>query len=327
MKNHFIHATMVGLMLLPFSSNGQKALIDTSIEEKEAISHFRYLAADELKGRDAARPEINIAGRYIAEQFRKYGATPIDAENNYYQAVPLRLSAPPKSGEITLGETALIQGESMLVLDGESLEGDYEMVVAGYGLESDLEGKDVAGKILVVRVGGPEKMGPSQLFAAGRKKLALATEKGAVGLIEMYNLQNPPWPLLMGYLNKPQLMLADNQEPEDAGIPYIWAKDLNGELIKSIDEGKIEQAAVAIKGKDNKAISSNNIVAVVEGTDETLKDEFVMLSAHYDHIGVGTPNSQGDSIYNGARDNAVGTVAIINAAKYFAENQIGRAHV
>ena len=193
MKNHFIHATMVGLMLLPFSSNGQKALIDTSIEEKEAISHFRYLAADELKGRDAARPEINIAGRYIAEQFRKYGATPIDAENNYYQAVPLRLSAPPKSGEITLGETALIQGESMLVLDGESLEGDYEMVVAGYGLESDLEGKDVAGKILVVRVGGPEKNGTFSVVCGRKEKIGAGHGKRCCGPDR--DVQSPESPL------------------------------------------------------------------------------------------------------------------------------------
>ncbi|GGF45924.1 M28 family peptidase [Echinicola rosea] len=320
MKNSFIYAALAGFTLLPFTSTAQKTAIDKSIEKKEAVSHFRYLAADELKGRDAARPEINIAGRYIAEQFRKYGATPIDPEGRYYQAVPMRLSAPPKTGQLQLGTEQLIQGESMLVLDGESLEGDYEMVVAGYGLEEDLEGKDVAGKILVVRVGGPEKMGPSQLFAAGREKLALAKEKDAVALIEMYNLQNPPWPLLLGYLNKPQLMLADGEEPKDAGIPYIWAKDLDGNLIKSIDEGEIDQVDVAINGKVNNPITSNNIVAVIEGTDEELRDEYVMLSAHYDHIGIGKPNAQGDSIYNGARDNAVGTVAIINAAKYFVEN-------
>ncbi|GAB4107734.1 M28 family metallopeptidase [Echinicola sediminis] len=319
MKHKLIPIALAGALFLPLSSHAQKSHIDECITQKEAISHFRYLAADELKGRDAARPEIDVAARYIAEQFWKYGAKPVADAQDYYQPVPLRLSAPPRSGSLTLGDETLTQGQTMLVLDGKSLEGDYEMVVAGYGLESDLEGKDLKGKILVVRVGGPEKMGPSQLFAAGRKKLALAEEKGAVALIEMYNLPSTPWGVLTGFLNKPQMTLGQEDAPE-AGIPYIWAKDLSGKMIKDIDTGKIASVKVEIKGKVNEAINGKNVVAIIEGNDPALKEEYVMLSAHYDHIGVGTPNAEGDSIYNGARDNAVGTVAIINAAKFFSDH-------
>jgi Zn-dependent M28 family amino/carboxypeptidase len=67
-------------------------------------------------------------------------------------------------------------------------------------------------------------------------------------------------------------------------------------------------------------VDGKNVVAWIEGTDPKLKNEYILLSAHYDHVGVGTPDAQGDSIYNGARDNAVGTVAVMNAAKYFAKN-------
>jgi Zn-dependent M28 family amino/carboxypeptidase len=83
---------------------------------------------------------------------------------------------------------------------------------------------------------------------------------------------------------------------------------------------KLKSAVVAVDGKVNTPVEGKNVLAWIEGTDPELKKEFILLSAHYDHVGVGAPDAEGDSIYNGARDNAVGTVAVINAAKYFAQN-------
>ena len=313
--------TLVGILTVGCSItvNGQKQAIEKSVERKEAISHFRYLASDELKGRDAMRSEIDVAARYIAEQFLRYGASELADADGYYHPVPLKVSAPPALGELTLGDSTYVHGEDMLVLDGAGLTGSYPMVVAGHGLEADLEGKDIKGKILVVRVGAPDRMTPSELFAAGREKLALAKSKGAAGIIELYNLPTTPWGLLVNFLNKPQLTI-DNNPDEDTGIPYIWLKDLSNELMASIDQGRIQKASLKIEGKTNRKIAGKNVVAYIEGTDEILKSEYIMLSAHYDHVGVGKPDVEGDSIYNGARDNAVGTVAIINAAKYFAKN-------
>ncbi|GGZ32823.1 peptidase M28 [Echinicola pacifica] len=314
-----LYLTALAAMTCPFVLFAQKAEIDQSIQKEEATSHFRFLASDELMGRDAARSEIDIAARYIAEQFRQYGAQTVSGADEYYQHVPLRLSAPPKSGSMVIGDTEpLTHGQDMLVLDGASLQGEFELVVAGYGTEEDFDQVDVKGKIVVVRVGGAEKMNPSALFAAGRDKLALAAEHGALGLVEMYNLPNPPWPLLIGYLNKTQMTLGQNEETSP-GLPYIWVKDLNNELIKTADQAGTK-VQIEVLGKVNKQIDGKNVIALIEGTDPELKDEYLMLSAHYDHIGVGKPNAEGDSIYNGARDNAVGTVALINAAKYFAEN-------
>jgi hypothetical protein len=206
----------------------------------------------------------------------------------------------------------------MLVLDGPSLSGKFDLVVVGYGLESDYSGKDVKGKIVVTNVGAPNRLSPADLFSAGRDKISLAKSKGAKGLIEMYNVPTVPWNLVSNYLNRPQLTV-DNTDGEES-IPYIWLKDLNNDLINSIGKGTYSNADFEIIGKVNKKITGKNVVAVIEGTDAKLKSEYIMLSAHYDHVGVGKPNAEGDSIYNGARDNAVGTVAVINAAKYFAKN-------
>lgn len=318
MKKQFI-LIIAGFFGGVFSTFAQKEAIDASIDRKEAISHFRYLASDELRGRDAMRAEIDIAARYIAEQFWRHGAKELPEAEGYYQHVPLKVSAPPAFGELKLGEDTYVHGEDMLMLDGAELSGNYPMVVAGHGLAADLEGKDLKGKILVVRVGAPDRMTPSELFAAGREKMAMAKSKGAVAIIELYNLPTTPWNLLVNYLNKPQLTLDNNPNPGEA-IPYFWVKDLSNQLIAAIDQGKIKEADVDVQGKINRKIAGRNVIAYIEGTDAQLKNQYLMLSAHYDHIGVGEPNAEGDSIYNGARDNAVGTVALINAAKYFAEH-------
>ncbi|MEX2514064.1 MAG: M28 family peptidase [Cyclobacteriaceae bacterium] len=299
-------------------SYGQKESIERIFDEREALSHFRYLASDELKGRDAGRPEIDIAAKYIAEQFVRYGADTLSNLEDVYQFVPLLISGPPDTGTIQMGKTTLEQGNDLLVLGGGELEGAFQMVVAGHGMEKDYEDLDVKGKIVVVRVGLPDEISPLELFAAGKEKTKLARARGAVGLIEMYNVPTTPWRLLVNYFNKSQLTLDPNPE-EDGSFPYIWMKDLTGERVKAIHSDK-SSAEIIIKGKVNRKIMGRNVVAVIEGSDENLKEEYVMLSAHYDHMGIGQPNSEGDSIYNGARDNAVGTAALIHAAKYFTQN-------
>jgi len=316
--------TYLMIAVLTYGSFGlvaqdHKAKIDAAIEEREAVSHIRYLASDELMGRDPIRPEIDAAARYIAEQFWKYGAKEVPGATGYYQTIPFRLSGPPSVGIIKLGAMELMQGEDMLVLDGKNINGTYEMVVAGYGLEEDFANVDVTGKIVVVRVGAPNKVMPAELFEEGRAKLIRAQAKGAVALIEMYNVPTSPWNLASRVLNRTQLTIDATPIMADA-LPYMWVRDISGELISAIDKGEYKTAEVNVQGKVNRAIVGKNVVAYIEGTDPQLKNEYLMLSAHYDHIGVGRPDASGDSIYNGARDNAVGTVAVINAAKYFAKN-------
>ena len=298
---------------------GQKTAIEASIERDEALSHFYFLASDELKGRDPARMEIDIAAKYIAGQFEKYGAQALPALNGYFQYVPFVLSAPPSVGQFLMNEDTLTHGSDLLVMGGKDIQGVYEMVFAGYGMEDDYEGLDVNDKWVVVRLGTPGNISPSELLDAGKEKIVLAESKGAAGLLEMYNIPSMPWQLLVNYLNKPQMTVDPFPENEENTIPYVWMKDLTGEKIKAI-EAQNQSVNIEIEGKVNRKIQGRNVVAFVEGTDSELKNEYIMLSAHYDHIGVGQPNAEGDSIYNGARDNAVGTSAIINAAKFFAEN-------
>lgn len=311
---------LLGISLLLSTASialAQKSDIDQKFDQKEAVSHFTYLASDELMGRDPARPEIKLAYNYIAAQLQNYGAKPFPGADRYFQSVPFQLLSPPKAGDISMGDSVFRLGNSLLVMDGNSLVGDYELVDLGFGMEADYEGKNVKGKVVITNIGAPNRMSPADLFSAGREKVALAKANGALALIEMYNIPSIPWQLIVNNLNRSQLVI---DQGEASTLPYLWVKDLTNETKNAIATQKITKAKFNVSGKKKEAIEGKNVVAWIEGTDSSLKNEFIMLSAHYDHVGVGRPDAEGDSIYNGARDNAVGTVAVLNAAKYFAAN-------
>ena len=312
--------SLLGLSLLlsvTFVAEAQKQKIDKKFDEKAAVADLTYLASDELKGRDPATPEMALAYDFIAKQLEAAGAKPVPGGDGFFQNIPFQLSSPPTKGKITMGDSTYSQGVNLLVLDGESLSGTYELVDLGFGTQADFEGKDLTGKIAVTSVGAPDKMSPADLFTFGSEKTANAKKQGAVALIERFNIPSIPWQLIANYLNRAQMGF---DKGEVSKLPYIWVKDLSNVLPKAIATEATKSAKLEIEGKSNIPVEGKNVVAWIEGTDKNLKNEYVMLSAHYDHVGIGTPDAEGDSIYNGTRDNAIGTVAVLNAAKFFAKN-------
>ena len=301
-----------GLVCSP-SLFAQKLDIEKRFASKDAISQFTYLASDALMGRDPIRPEMKLAYTFIVQELEKAGAKPLPGGNGYYQDIPFNLSSPPTKGSVQMGDFSFSQGQNLLVLEGNSFSGTYEVVEIGFGSVEEFAGKDLKGKIAISNVGAPNKFSPNQLFAEGRAKAKRAKEAGAVALIERFNVPSVPWQLVSGFLNRPQMGL---DQGEASNLPYLWVEDLKNQLTGT----NLGNATLAIEGKVNRKIDGKNVLAMIEGTDSQLKNEFILLSAHYDHVGVGTPDAEGDSIFNGARDNAVGTVAVLNAARYFAKN-------
>ncbi len=301
-----------GLVCSP-SIFAQKQDVEKHFASKEAIAQFTYLASDDLMGRDPIRPEMKLAYTFIAQELEKAGTKPLPGGNGYYQDIPFNLSSPPTKGSVQLGNFSFSQGQNLLVLDGNSFSGTYEVVEVGFGSVEEFAGKDLKGKIAITNVGAPNKFSPNQLFAEGRAKAKRAKDAGAVALIERFNVPSVPWQLVSGFLNRPQMGMAQG---ETGNLPYLWVEDLKNELTGT----NLGNATLAVEGKVNRKIDGKNVLAMIEGTDPQLKNEYILLSAHYDHVGVGTPDETGDSIYNGARDNAVGTVAVLNAARYFAKN-------
>lgn len=102
-------------------------------------------------------------------------------------------------------------------------------------------------------------------------------------------------------------------------MPRMWMKNSEAAAVKSLIETKSAKGKLVIEQPAGKAIPGKNVLGWIEGTDPKLKNEFVALTAHFDHVGIGRKVNN-DSIYNGTRDNAIGTTAVLQAARYFAAN-------
>jgi Zn-dependent M28 family amino/carboxypeptidase len=113
--------------------------------------------------------------------------------------------------------------------------------------------------------------------------------------------------------------LGDDASKDNQTI-YVWALDKEGKMAEQFSSSAVINIKLSVGEKVEESVISQNIIGIVEGTDPKLKNEYIIYSAHYDHVGIGTPDETGDNIYNGARDNAVGTTTVLamaeNLAKY-----------
>ncbi len=305
-------------------------LIAQSAEEAlaldEVTDHIQFIASDDLRGRKPGTPGIDIAARYIAHHFEAYGLRQVSGVDGWFQTVPFATSIPPQTGTISLNGKTFTQGENLLARDGSRTELNAPVVFAGYGWVDEKAGLDdfknieVRGKIVVVKMGTPNDASPGAAFNAGKKKKQFAKERGALAVIEVYDLAFP-W-------NNAKNFVGRRQATVDDGIrfPHFWLKpdDATAFLQQSTSmlTAQISSPGVVFNG-----FPSYNVMGIVEGSDPKLKNEYILLTAHYDHVGVGRPHpvAKADSIYNGARDNGMGTVAIITAAKALAAQRPKRS--
>ncbi|MCB0372634.1 MAG: M28 family peptidase, partial [Muricauda sp.] len=141
---------------------------------------------------------------------------------------------------------------------------------------------------------------------------------GAKGLMELVQFDEAMWTRLKHYIGGGTRVKSPDDASETTEIPHVWVNT------KTADPGFVKdmQLSYSLKsdGQSKTTLPTQNVVGVLEGTDPTLKNEYVIYSAHYDHVGIGQPNAEGDSIYNGARDNAIGVTAVLsmleNLGKY-----------
>ena len=299
--------------------SAQMTRIKSTIGQTEAESHLRFLTADELRGRNTGTIEHNIAGRYIAEQFRKYGLEPLgDKEGDYKQKVELFESIPPSVAKATLQNMDFNIESSLGFINGSN--GVFEGPSIYIQDLSELETSDLMGKIVVIILRNARES------LTNMDRVKTIQKGGAIGLIEIFGPgQQFPWPAVAGYLNRQKMTVGkpDSETP----LPHVWVNDASDELILKLKENKAENIAnITIEGLVKKPIDTYNIVGKIEGTDSDMKDQYVIMCAHYDHVGVQSGKGQ-DSIYNGTRDNGIGTTGVINAAKYFGKNPPKRSLV
>lgn len=286
-----------------------------------AIGPLRFLAADELMGRSTTRPEIHVAARYISEQFRSFGVKQAPGTADYFQSFDLDLSRPATSGSLLLNGATYELGKELLPAGREDVSLQAPVVYAGYGSKEDLEKLDVKGKIVVTSFGLNDSSSLRVGLRAMDSKRKLAAEKGAVALVERMKGTAASWGNLQHYYMGERTGAA----PANALPAFI----LNDERAALLPLKEASSATLNVTGNKVNKLTARNVIGMVEGTDPKLKDQYVVLSAHYDHVGVADQpkmiDGKPDSIYNGARDNAIGVAAVINAARYFAQHRPKRS--
>lgn len=284
-------------------------------------SHIGFLASDELKGRDTPSEGQDIAAQYIQSRFIEYDVEMVEGMDSYFQAVPMKKVKAPTTGIIKIGSEEFLMKEDFLMMnEGKSLF-DAPLVFVEYGTDEDLVNAKIKGKLVISLCGDGESQNPREWFAISSAKRASVLEKGGIGLIELYNSPQIPWNVLIRYLSNDQTILDEGEK--ETSIVHVWMNRSQGDL--SDMKKKKSKGSVVIEEIMTNRFVAKNIVGMVTGTDSLLKNEFVVYSAHYDHVGIGKADAQGDSIYNGARDNAVGTVTVLSAAKSIAQNPTKRS--
>ncbi len=321
-----------------------------------------YLASDRLKGREAGTPEYDMAARYVAGRMKEIGLVPKGDHGGYFQHVPLLAFRAKDSGSMVLHDKAghsmpLVFGADYLVSgygQAAMLKLDAPLVFVGYGLvapehgRDDYAGLDVKGKIVVALSGAPKFLQSEEraYYRSARVKVAAAKAAGAVGFVSVNTLtgerlypfanaarQYQSWG--MTWVKPDGSPFFAGRLPGLAGISVAGAHKLLGPGADKIlataetKEGLVKGFVLpwSLKAElhsEIKRVESENIVGLLPGSDPKLKNEYVVLSAHLDHLGI-TPPVNGDSINNGALDNASGVATTLEVARLFGDKPARRS--
>jgi Zn-dependent M28 family amino/carboxypeptidase len=325
------------------------SLAGADADGKRWWSYVEALANDGMQGRQTGSPEHRKAAEYVASQFQQAGLAPAGV-NGYLQPVTfdvrrivesqssLELVRDGRAERLMLGEDATI---GLRTNPADAV--DAPLVFAGYGLTvpemkfDDFAGLDLKGKIVVTITGGPSSI-PGNLrahygYAAERGKFL--ERAGAIGLVTIQNPSSADVPWARSSLARLQesMSLSDPALVDMKNIKVTVTvnaahadKWLAGsghtiaELLKLADAGQplprfpLNASLRAKVTLQRRQVESQNVVAALPGTDPVLKNEYVVLTAHLDHVGVGEP-IKGDTIYNGAMDDASGVASLVEIAR------------
>lgn len=321
-----------------------------TIRSIDLSRHLHIIASDSFLGRETGQPGQKLAADYISKQFASFDIQPIekaDLLNGYYQQFPLELQS-PEGAVLTLGgvdyrfldDFYYFQTFEDVVLEVA------DVVFVGYGIEeeryNDYEGLDVDGKVLLAFSGEPtDKKGrsiitgskePSEWTVNWRLKRTIAEGKKAAALIILSDDYEGNLARLKHHVEKPRIKLVvEDDTTKSKSIATFYAsprmserffeglgrKGVERKLKNKIRRKKRPMSttldiALTIKvDRELNKMSSENVLGFIEGTDK--KEEVLIITAHYDHLGV-----KENEIFNGADDDGSGTVALIEMAEAFA---------
>lgn len=331
------------------------------VTENYIRANVQFLASDLLEGRGTGSRGELIAATYIATQFKLFGLEPGGDNGSYFQKVSLvGITTYPDKEMVVKGGKGTLKFryyDDFIAVSGVKKDfvsiKDVDIVFVGYGIVApeynwdDYKGVDVSGKILLMLNDDPPATQDEPNLFGGKArtyygrwtyKYEIAAKKGALGAIIIHTTPSAGygWNVVQSSWSGEEFELANDAEPkvqlkswltEDATrkLLALAGKNLD-ELVKSAQTRNFKPVDLGLKLSLNMKVkirefSSQNVIGVLRGGDEKLKDEYIVLTSHYDHLGIGKPVN-GDSIYNGALDNASGVSMLLTLAKAFSELKV-----
>jgi Zn-dependent M28 family amino/carboxypeptidase len=326
-----------------------------SIDPERIRATVKYLSDDSLQGRGTGQKGGDMAADWIAQQFKSYGLQPAGDNGSFFQNVRFygirtdqqktQLSLVPKSG----APLVLKFAEDFVATDethSPQSQIDAPLVYVGYGIEApeyqwdDYKGADLKGKVLLMLVNEPPSDDPN--FFKGKAltyygrwtyKFEEAARRGAVGvlLIHKTDMASYGWEVVRNSWGGESSFLADDKDPKLKSAGWIQldvarklfqaaGMDLDT-MLKQANSRSFKPVELPVRVKETivsqvREFSSRNVIAKVPGADPRLRNQAILYTAHYDHLGI-HPNEPGDNIYNGAADNATGCGILLELARAF----------
>jgi Zn-dependent M28 family amino/carboxypeptidase len=321
----------------PLAAQAQQHLRDAEIHDTETLAWWHTteaLSNDSMEGRDTGSAAYQRAADYVANRFKAAGLSPAGENGGYFQSVPMReVAVVPEGTSFTLvgangAETTLKFLQQITIAPAENLAAKFEAALTFRGYCGKDAMADIAGKIVVCF--GTQRAGLPNVSV----RAANAREGGAVGLISVddpyFSIEPPRWPY--AYARSVTLRMPQTEKAPAAALASMR---LSADAFATLLAGSGQDAAAILKSGGSKQplsnfeilsklrvqahvtqrdISSPNILATLPGSDAKLKSEFVVIAAHLDGYGFGTPVN-GDNLYNGTLDDAAYVALLIQTAE------------
>lgn len=327
----FILSLLTAILTIPALAQ-QGAMTAGTLKE-----YVGFLASDSLKGRKPGTAEINVAATYILDHFKSAGLKPMGEGGFQWFEIVTDVTLGDKNSISFDGYDAVLRKDFIPLAFSSSAAVEAGVAFAGYGFEIDIDslkwndynGLDVKGKWVMIFRADPELDNSDSRFIPYsdlRSKVLTAKDKGAAGVLVVT-------PNGMEKEDKLMSLTVENNDVT-AGIPIVnISRELAGKVLKksgytidsleqSIVSGKKPfsfDAGVRLRGVtevNQKRERTANVVGLLEGSDPVLKDQYLVIGAHYDHLGFGGPGSGSrmpdtNAVHNGADDNASGTAMVM----------------
>jgi hypothetical protein len=328
-----------------------------NIKSDSIKKHLFYLASDELEGRGLGSRGIELASQYISQKFSNYRLKPIDIWNSYFQEIPMHGSIPLGTSELTIYNDTIAHKleyseDYFLYKSGQQtfVPQPVEIIFVGYGIiapeydYNDYQSVDVEGKIVAFLDCEPYSESKDffnahypTLYSTHEIKRRTAISRGAAGTILIPTERYLNWATVkrdfdiedvnLAYDFSSNLSLIINPNIIHilfANSSYSFEDVLELHLKNKMKSFSLN-SRLRFKGSfRERNFVEKNVIGILQGKDKKLRDTYIIVSSHYDHLGIGK-TINGDSIYNGALDNAIGVSVMIEIARVLCNLELKRS--